>query len=476
MELACGTGTVTVTEPTTPTVPPTVPPTAPPTAPPTTAPVERPPSISRVGPTPPNRQVTVGGSTGSCNRQGTLTVGGMATPAPSVAVTGDRSGKFTATLTVPGGTLPNAYPLQLSVACGKVTQLATGKLTVKNLAPVAADDDATIVQDTPVAIAVTANDTDPDDPDGYPTHVFQRSPPSAGTIEIRPDQTIVYTPYQGFHGQDQFQYRYCDDTFTAGQNLDAWMELACGTGTVTVTEPTTTTVPPTTLPPSSLPPTSLAPTSLAPTSVPPSSVAPTTTRPNCVPSAGDVRSFRVDPSKGPGGAELRVTGMADRKLAACPLRLLLGGSRLGGDVIVGPDGTISPRLPVPDDATPGVSTLRLATVGGQILAETPFEILATLAKRWWQRDPFRLLVAGGVFLLGALARAAIRRLRPTRDEPDQDPIPQHVRAKPHARPVQVTLNQDTQGPPRFTIGLRPHHDAGTQTLDAGTQTLKDVTT
>jgi hypothetical protein len=444
--------------------------------------VGRLPSISRVEPTPANRQVPVGGTTGSCTRQGTLTVLGMATPKLSVA--GDESGNFEATFTVPKATLPKVYRLVLEVDCHGEPQQATGRLRVENRAPVAVDDTATTAQDTPVAIAVTANDTDPDGDDGYPTLVFEHRPPAHGTTQAQPDGTIVYTPFQGFVGQDQFQYNHCDDTYVTGQNLHAWMRLACGTATVTVTvvgDPTTTSVPPTSVPPTSVPPTSvpptsvpptsLPPTSVPPTSLPPTSVAPTTTRPNCVPSAGDVRSFRVDPSKGPGGAKLRVTGQADRKLAACPLRLLLGGSRLGGDVIVGPDGTISQRLPVPDDATPGVSTLRMATVGGQILAETPFEILATMAKRWWQRDPFRLLVAGGVFLLGALARAAIRRLRPTRDEPDQDPIPQHVRAKPHARPVQVALNQDTQGPPRFTIGLRPHHDAGTQTLDAGTQTL-----
>jgi len=188
-----------------------------------------------------------------------------------------------------------------------------------------------------------------------------------------------------------------------------------------------------------------------------------------VPSAGDVRNFRVDPLKGLSGAKLHITAKADQRLATCPLRLLLGGSQLGDDITVGPDGTISKHLSVPSDATPGASTLRLATVGGQILVETPFEILATLAKHWWQRDPFRLLLAGGVFLLGAVARAAFRRLRPTRDQGDQDPIPQHVRATPHARPAQVTLHRDSQGPPSRTIRLRPHHDAGTQAL-------KDVTT
>lgn len=53
---------------------------------------------------------------------------------------------------------------------------------------------------------------------------------------------------------------------------------------------------------------------------------PPTTNTPCVPSAGDLRQrLQVTPVKGPGGTKLRITATVDRKLAACPLRLLLGG-------------------------------------------------------------------------------------------------------------------------------------------------------
>jgi hypothetical protein len=206
-----------------------------------------------------------------------------------------------------------------------------------------------------------------------------------------------------------------------------------------------------------------------PTGVPPTSVPPTTARPDCQPRPGDIRSFRADPAKGPSGAQLRVTGEADRRLAACPLGLLLGGSRLGPDLVVHPDGAISQRLPVPNGAKPGASTLGLATPAGQVLAQVPFEVLPAVVKKvppWWQRDPFRLLVAGAAFALGVLARAATRRWRRVRDDRQRqrEAVPQYLRAEPHATPVRVAFNQTAKGAPSFTVGLRPHHDAGTQTL------------
>jgi hypothetical protein len=234
--------------------------------------------------------------------------------------------------------------------------------------------------------------------------------------------------------------------------------LACGTATVTVT------VNP------SVPPTSVPPTSVPPTSVPPTSVPPTSTRPDCQPRPGDVRSFRVDPGKGPSGAQLHVTGTADRRLAACPLGLLLGGSRLGPDLRVQPDGSISQRLPVPDGVKPGASMLRLAAPGGQVVAQAPFEVLPTAALKealpWWRRGPVGLLVAAAAFAAGLLARAATRRWRRGRDDRrrEREAVPQHLRAEPHARPVRTSLEQTTKGAPNVTVRLRAHHDAGTQAL------------
>jgi Bacterial Ig domain len=388
----------------------------------------------RPNPTPPNRQVTVAGNTGSCSRQATLAVLGMGNPDLLVAAAGDQSGNFRTVFAVPKGSFPRPYQLQLRVDCHGRPQQAQAALTVINHAPVAADDTATTTQDTPVGIAVTANDTDPDG-DDYETLVVGLSPPTHGTIEVRPDDTVRYGPDKGFVGQDQFQYSNCDNTINAAGRAD------CGTATVTVTV-TGRGVPPIGQPPIARPPTVRPPAGA---------------RPNCVPSAGDVHRLRVTPDKGTGGARLRITATLDRRLAACPLRLLLGGARFGADMTVSKDGTLSTVRNVPADAAPGTSTVRLASIGGQILAETPFEILAALAKHWWQRDPLRLLVGGGAFLLGVLGRAAIRRWR----------LPRHprVRVEPHPRPPRVTVEQDRTGQPAVAIRLQPHADVGTVTTE-----------
>jgi hypothetical protein len=238
--------------------------------------------------------VEVIGNTGSCNRAGTLTFHGM-TGDVSVKVTADQQGNFVARITIPKGTFPRAYELELTVDCNGQLQRAQGELTVLNLAPVAADDSANTTPDTPVSIDVTANDSDPDGDDGYPTRVLESSPPTHGTTEVRSDQTVVYTPEKGFVGQDRFQYGVCDDIINAAGSAD------CGTATVTVrTSPTA-----------------------------------------CVPSPGDTPRLQVAPGKGPGGAKLRITATVDRRLATCPLRLLLGGTPLSPDVPVGSDGSIS---------------------------------------------------------------------------------------------------------------------------------------
>jgi hypothetical protein len=407
----------------------------------------RQPTISSVTPgsTFPGMAMEIRGNTGSCNRAGTLTLYGIPDVA-SMNVTADERGHFVARLTVPTGTFPNTYKLELTVDCHGQPQRAEGDLTVTNLAPVTVDDSATTTQDTPVAIAVTANDHDPDPGNGYQTLVVQESPPPHGTIQVQPDGIIIYTPYAGFLGQDQFQYGLCDNVLNAAGQAD------CGVATVTATvnpgTPTSTSGPS--------------------ESVPPTSGPPTTSRP-CAPSAGDLRQrLQVTPVKGPGGTKLRVTATVDRRLAACPLRLLLGGAPFGPDLPVGSDGSIAAQLPVPPDAIPGSSILRLATTGGQVLDQTSFEILPTLLRRWWQRDPYRLLLGVGALLAGALARAAFRRLRRLLQEHGQDEddhARRHgLRAKPHTPPSEVTVAPDTEDRPILVVRLQPHGDAGALTL------------
>jgi len=187
------------------------------------------PLISSVEPasTPPGKPVEVSGNTGSCNHDGTLALQGTSA---TTTVTGDQGGAFTASLTVPPGTFPKPYRLELRVDCQGQPQRADAQVTVTNQAPVAADDDAGTTRDQPVTIPVTDNDRDPDDPDGYRTRVLVVKPPDHGIAEPRPDLTVVYTPEPGFVGRDRFTYRLCDDVLNAAEQAD------CGTAaTVTVT-------------------------------------------------------------------------------------------------------------------------------------------------------------------------------------------------------------------------------------------------
>ena len=274
----------------------------------TTTPASQ-PVISSVQPgfTFAGMSVDVGGNTGSCSRAGTLTFHGN-TGDVSVKVTADRQGNFVARVTIPKGTFPWAYQLELTVDCNGQLQRAQADLNVVNIAPTAAEDSARTIQDTPVSIRVTDNDRNPDPDTGYPTLVLVSGAPSHGTAETQTDQSIIYTPEQGFVGQDQFRYSLCDDVLNAAGTAD------CSAATVTVT---------------------------------------VIDAQACLPSPGSISSIKVNPSKGPGGKTLGITATVDRKIAACPFRLLLGGTPLGPDVQAGPDGSIATERGVPKDAEPG---------------------------------------------------------------------------------------------------------------------------
>jgi hypothetical protein len=360
--------------------------------------------------------VEVGGNTGSCNRRGTLTFHGN-TGDVSVKVTADRQGNFVARVAIPKGTFPNAYQLELTVDCNGQLQRAQGDLSVLNIAPTAANDSARTVQDAPVSIPVTDNDRNPDPDTGYPTLVLVSSPPSHGTAETQTDQSILYTPEQGFIGQDQFRYSFCDDIINAAGTAD------CSAATVTVT---------------------------------------VTDANACLPPPGTISSIKVNPSKGPGGKTLGITATVDRKLAACPFRLLLGGTPLGPDVQAGPDGSIATERGVPKDAKPGPGTIRLATMRAQTLAQTQFEVVPRGLSL-----PLKLLIGAGALLGGALARIAFRRWRTFQEQRRQrrlGELPKGFRVEPHTRPVEVTVEPKHDNTRTFTVRLEPHPDPGNQTV------------
>ena len=73
--------------------------------------------------------------------------------------------------------------------------------------PEAADDRATVIEDTPETIDVLANDTDPE---GEDLNVVLLDRPDNGTAAVEADNTVTYTPDANYHGIDTFTYRTSD--------------------------------------------------------------------------------------------------------------------------------------------------------------------------------------------------------------------------------------------------------------------------
>ena len=86
------------------------------------------------------------------------------------------------------------------------TVSTTFSWTVTNPAPTAANDSAATAEDTPVTVAVLANDSDPD---GDTLTVISASAGN-GSVVINPDGTITYTPNANFNGTDTITYTISD--------------------------------------------------------------------------------------------------------------------------------------------------------------------------------------------------------------------------------------------------------------------------
>ena len=79
-----------------------------------------------------------------------------------------------------------------------------------NLAPVATDDNATTIVNTPVTINIKANDYDPNGGQALTNPVIVGTP-VGGTVVVNPDGTVTFTPTVGFTGPASFVYRVCDN-------------------------------------------------------------------------------------------------------------------------------------------------------------------------------------------------------------------------------------------------------------------------
>jgi large repetitive protein len=89
---------------------------------------------------------------------------------------------------------------------GGLSATQTFRWTVTNPGPTANNDTASTLEDTPVTIAVLANDSDPD---GDPLTVTAASATN-GTVVINANGTVTYSPNANFNGTDTITYTISD--------------------------------------------------------------------------------------------------------------------------------------------------------------------------------------------------------------------------------------------------------------------------
>ena len=82
-------------------------------------------------------------------------------------------------------------------------------VNVQNVSPLAADDNFSTNEDTPLSADVSLNDSDPN---GGPVSFSLANPPlHAVSLLLNPDGTFTYVPNPNYNGPDSFTYVVCDN-------------------------------------------------------------------------------------------------------------------------------------------------------------------------------------------------------------------------------------------------------------------------
>lgn len=124
------------------------------------------------------------------------TTGGTPTYAPTMQ-------SPTASSPAPTNPTPTSPPTTGGTLTDAPTQSPTMGATTPTSPPTTqSDGTATTEAETPVVIPVTS--------ESDPSSVEIEKPPLNGEATVNEDNTITYTPNAGFVGQDQFEYKVCD--------------------------------------------------------------------------------------------------------------------------------------------------------------------------------------------------------------------------------------------------------------------------
>ena len=133
-----------------------------------------------------------------------LTISGVGPASGSVVVTPEQTLAYTP---APGFEGQDVFTYDVSDGAGGVSQATvTVTVTAGNQPPVANDDNAETLVDTPIVIDVLANDTDPDGDSLIITDVGAAN----GDVVVTAEETLAYTPPLGDTGQDIFTYQIYD--------------------------------------------------------------------------------------------------------------------------------------------------------------------------------------------------------------------------------------------------------------------------
>jgi hypothetical protein len=305
--------------------------------------------IPDIAETRPNTSVSGNVLTNDVDPQGGPLTASLLSPPISGTVTLNPDGSYTYTPpTNFTGVVSFCYSASNTAglsASSCVTVLVVADPVVGNDAPVAINDNTQTTQNTPVIIAVLANDSDPDSTTSLngqlanPTLVSQ---PSVGTAVVNANGTVSYTPPVSFTGLVSFPYQVCDQATPA----------LCATAVVTVNVLTT-------------PPVG---TTLSPVAVDDAFLAKLNT-----PRTGDVSTNDSDP-------------------AGLPLTYTTG-QPVSGTVVMSPTGSYT-YTPATGYTGPVSFTYSVCNSGGQCDVATVMGLV--------QPDPLQVSLLPKVYLQGAL--------------------------------------------------------------------------